>query len=83
MMQKKKEKLLNPWHMGTHLRTRIKSYPMNTNMTGSRWFSKKYLHSWAFDKSIALALEGLNKQLQWIAKIFQLEKRRWSTYKYI
>ena len=26
--------------MGTHLRELSESYPMNTNMTGFRWFSK-------------------------------------------
>ena len=26
--------------MGTHLRVLSESYPMNTNMTGFRWFSK-------------------------------------------
>ena len=26
--------------MGTHLRVLSKNYPMNTNMTGFRWFSK-------------------------------------------
>ena len=28
--------------MGTHLRVLSKSYPMNTNMTGFRWFSKMF-----------------------------------------
>ena len=37
---KKNEKLLKPWHMGTHLRMLSESYPMNTNKTGFRWFSK-------------------------------------------
>ena len=31
---------LNPWHMGTHLRVLGETYPMNTNMTGFRIFSK-------------------------------------------
>ena len=26
--------------MGTHLRALYKSYPMSTNVTGFRWFSK-------------------------------------------
>ena len=30
---KKVEKLLNPWHMGTHLRVLSESYPMTTIMT--------------------------------------------------
>ena len=37
---KKTEKLLKPWHMGTHLRVLSQSYLMNNNMTGFRWFSK-------------------------------------------
>ena len=34
------EKWPKPWHMGTHLRVLSESYPMNTNMTGFKWFSK-------------------------------------------
>ena len=37
---KKHEKWLKPWHMVTHLTVLSKSSPMNTNMTGFRWFSK-------------------------------------------
>ena len=33
------EKWLKPWHMGTHLRVLSKGFPMNTNLTGFRWFS--------------------------------------------
>ena len=39
-MMQKPEKLLKPWQMGTHLRVLHESYPMHTNMTGFRWFSK-------------------------------------------
>ena len=39
-MQKKPEKWLKRWHMVTHLRALSESYPMNTNTTGIRWFSK-------------------------------------------
>ena len=46
---KKPAKLLKPWHTGTHLRVLSESYPMNTNMTGFRWFSS--LHPCALDKS--------------------------------
>ena len=28
----------NPCYMGTHLRVLSESYPLNTNMTGFRWF---------------------------------------------
>ena len=37
--------------MGTHMRVLMESYPMNTNMTGFRWFSKKSLHHRPLDKS--------------------------------
>ena len=45
--------LLKPWHMGTHPRVLSESYPMNTNMTGFRWFSNifKSLHRYALDES--------------------------------
>ena len=39
---KKPEKWLKPWHMGTHLRVLSESYPMNTNMTWFRCFSKTF-----------------------------------------
>ena len=35
--------------MGTHLRVLSESVPMNTNMTGSRWF-QKYLSPCGFDE---------------------------------
>ena len=44
------KKVLKPWHMSTHSRVLGKSYPMNTNMTWFRWFSKS-LRSCALDKS--------------------------------
>ena len=37
---KRAEKRPKPWHMGTHLRVLIESYPMNTNMAGFKCFSK-------------------------------------------
>ena len=39
-MRQKPEKSLKPWQMGTHLRVLSESYPINTNTTGFRWFSK-------------------------------------------
>ena len=37
----KPEKWLKPWHIGTHImRVLGESYPMNTNITGFRWFHK-------------------------------------------
>ena len=40
IMQKKSERCLKPWNMGTHLRILSESYPMNTNITGFKWFSR-------------------------------------------
>ena len=37
---KKPEKLLKPWHMGTHLILLSESYPMNTNMQDLDGFQK-------------------------------------------
>ena len=37
---KKHGKWLKLWHMGTHMRELSESFPMNTNVTGFRWFSK-------------------------------------------
>ena len=37
---KKAEKWLKPWYMDTHQSVLNESYPMNTNMTGFKWFSK-------------------------------------------
>ena len=48
--KKKAEKWLKLWHMATHLRVFAVSYPMNTNITGFRWFSKS-LHPCALDES--------------------------------
>ena len=39
---KNPEKWPKPWQMGTHLIVLIKSVPMNTNMTGFRWFWRKF-----------------------------------------
>ena len=36
--------------MGTHLRVLCKSYHINTNMTGFKWFSKEFV-SMCFGKS--------------------------------
>ena len=56
---KNPEKWLKPWQMGTHLRALSKSFPMNTNMTGSRRFSKfKYLCIVMLWTIVASAAEG-------------------------
>ena len=47
---KNPEKLLKPWHMGTHLRVPSESYPMNTNTTGFRLFSEF--------RSISISIKG-------------------------
>ena len=39
MIQKHLKDDFKSWHMGTHLRVLIESYPMNINMTGFIWFS--------------------------------------------
>ena len=33
--------------MGTHLRELGRSYPMNTNMSGFRWFSKIFINKFS------------------------------------
>ena len=33
-MMQKHEKLLKPWHMGTHMTVLGESYPIDTDMTG-------------------------------------------------
>ena len=42
---------MKPWHMGTHLRVLSESYPMNTNMTGLRCFSKIFVVLLCLDKN--------------------------------
>ena len=58
---KKTEKRLKPWHMGTHLRVLSESYPMYTNMTGFRWFSKNLCILVLWTK-VAWALKGLSSK---------------------
>ena len=47
--------------MGTHLRVLSEGYPMNTNMTRFRSFSKIFASLWT---KVASALEGLKQQYQ-------------------
>ena len=54
------QKLLKPWHMGTHLRVLSKRYPMNTNMTGFGWCFKNLCVRVLLSK-VALELEGLKQ----------------------
>ena len=53
--------------MGTHLRVLSKSYPMNTIMTGFRWFSRGFA-SFCFGQA-ASALGGL-KVMKYISDTF-------------
>ena len=65
---KNPEKSLKSWQMGTHLRKLIKSYTINTNMTGFRWFSKNLASSACDERSLstgwvnsyATGVKGLN-----------------------
>ena len=57
----KKTKKLKPWQMGTHQRVLSESCPMNTNMTGLRWFSKICIL--VLRTKVASALEGLTHSL--------------------
>ena len=50
-MMQETEKLLKSWHMGTHLTVLSESFPLNTNMTGFRWFSKNLATKCALDES--------------------------------
>ena len=61
-MTQKAEKWLKPWHMGTHLRVLSESYPINTNMTGFRWFSYFFAFSvhWTKVTSAAEGLKGVH-----------------------
>ena len=43
---KNPEKSLKPCHIGTQMRVRPEGYPMSTQMTGFRWFSKYFAFLW-------------------------------------
>ena len=43
--------------MGTHLTVLSENYPINTNMTGFRWFSK--IFAFLLWRKVSSALEGL------------------------
>ena len=57
-LRKNPRELRKPWHMGTHLRVLSKSFPMSTNMTGFRRFSKIF-DFFVLWRKVASALEGL------------------------
>ena len=54
---KNPEKWQKTWQIGTHLRELSKSFPVNTNMAGFKWFSKK-LCVFVLWTKVASALEG-------------------------
>ena len=59
---KNPEKLPKPWQMGTHLRVLSESFPMNTNMTGFRGFSKIFVFlclGWKLSLSIGRVREAI------------------------
>ena len=59
-MMQKPEKNDKPWYLGTHLSVLSKSYPIYTNMTGFRCFSKSLiLHPCPLDK-ISLSIGRVN-----------------------
>ena len=67
--------------MGTHLRILGESFPMNTNMTGFKWFSK-ILAFFVFWTKVVPALEGLNefdycasKCMQFVLSVLCYHKR--------
>ena len=49
---KHQKRMQKTWQMGTHTRELSESYPMNTNMTGFRRFSKIFASSNALDNSV-------------------------------
>ena len=67
IMMQNNRKNMKPWHTGIHLKVLIESYPMNTNMTGLRWFSNIFASLWMGEsifsigrvKGIALRMRGI------------------------
>ena len=49
--------------MGTHLRVLSESYPIYTNMTGFKWFSKKSLRPCVLDESSVIVRRVMIIQL--------------------
>ena len=70
--EKKPEKWLKPWHIGTHLWVPSKYHPMNTNMTGFRWVSN-VLRFCALDKS---SLSIGRVKTTWLLRWYLLYVRR-------
>ena len=55
------EKWLKSWNMGSHMGVLSECYPMNTNVTGFRWFSKVFASLCLGLKSCSLSLKRVNK----------------------
>ena len=66
---KNADKGLNLWHVGTHLRVLSESYPMNTNMTGFRWFSKCFA-SWNLLSMVTWHMVIWNYDTKYILPIY-------------
>ena len=71
--------LKNDWNPGTlvYLRVLRESYPMNTNMTGSRWFSKN-LYVLVLWMKVASALERLNSFQEIVLRVFDIFEYLWN-----
>ena len=65
---------LKPWHMGFHLRVLIERYPMNTNRTRFRWFSKTFVSLCLDERSLRIGLCPWWKML--LSKIYQQKKKK-------
>ena len=52
--------------MGTHLKVLNESYPMNTNITWSRWISKIF-RSFALDES-SLSIGGVKQYVKYVCE---------------
>ena len=58
--------------MGTHLIAHSESYPMNTNMTGFRWFSKSKCHYALDENSLIIGrvkIGNISKSMQQVKKV--------------
>ena len=80
------EKWMKPWHMGTHLRVLSDSYPMNTNMTGFRWFSKIFVSSIGRARNPQLTLMLLVANLvnsEYLEKSWNMTENLANRYSYV
>ena len=70
---KNSEKSLKPWQMVTDLRVLIKSFHMNTNLTGFGWFSRS-LQSCALNES-SLTIGRVKAQMPWVSVLGNKQHR--------